>query len=270
MAIGNPRPKDDVPDPAGGRPGFDWKARAQVDAWVEESRAMFERAGLARANQGMPPEIVLDPRYQGAHSDPMNGELRFGYHPVSKVPFSASKDVVAHEYAHWAVAQAFRLPVWSVESMSVQEGLADVFASAVDTDDWTMGEDLYPGTGQADRSMSDPSSIKPPAHYGIDEYPDHNSEFASVENPHANMGIGNKAAYLIGDKLGRERMAELYVSALKDFNADDVTYQALADATLAAAGADAKASAAVLDAWKAVGIDATTPQPRVNGRGSRY
>jgi Zn-dependent metalloprotease len=75
---------------------------------------------------------------------------------------------------------------------------------------------------------------------------------------HLNMGIPNKAAALIGQKLGREKMAQIYIDAMREYmgprSTMDSTARATFNATAARYGADSKEAKAVIKAWDTVGL----------------
>jgi len=77
---------------------------------------------------------------------------------------------------------------------------------------------------------------------------------------HINVGIPNKAASLIGNSIGRDNMASLYLDAVRNFmpRNGEGGIADLAKATMLASkdqfGASSKESQAVVDAWTSVGV----------------
>jgi aureolysin len=75
---------------------------------------------------------------------------------------------------------------------------------------------------------------------------------------HLNVGIPNKAAALIGEKLGRDTMAKIYVDAMRSHMGPRcdiaMTAQATKDAATSLFGADSKELSVVTKAWAAVGV----------------
>jgi Zn-dependent metalloprotease len=73
-----------------------------------------------------------------------------------------------------------------------------------------------------------------------------------------NHGIPNKAAYLIGEKIGRQAMADVYMNALRNHMGWSASFKSTANATVASAaelfGKDSTQTTAVRDAWTAVGV----------------
>lgn len=243
--------------------GYDAAARKRVDGWIDDARAMFERAGVADPDRGKAPRVEWALGLPAAHWNVGTNTLLLGEVPDTRVPFSRSRDVVAHEYAHSVLAHAFGFgEARTLEAATLHESLADTFAAVLDRD-WKMGEDLYPreGGGQRfTRSMDDPGSAPAPASYGVTRLPAHMREWVwRTENGHVNMGVPSRAAALIGTTLGRPRMAQLYATALRDHMGDTgLTVAGLAAATLKAAAGDGRATSAVRDAWTAVGVDLPT------------
>lgn len=234
--------------------GFDATALARVNGFIDQARVMLRSAGASDAELGAMPQIDWIPGMGTAGMNVSGNSMLLGTDSRTGSPYSRSGDVVVHEYAHAVVGRLAPFAAHSPEADAAQESLADTFAAAVDRDDWTMGEDLFPAGAGPERSMTDPASVTPRPSYGVKRLPAHISEFARDANPHANAGIGNRAAAAIGQALGRDRMAQIYVSAVRDQLAGPLSFYTLADATLAAAGADAGAQRAVTDAWRAVGI----------------
>ena len=73
--------------------------------------------------------------------------------PKSGKSFADAPDVLAHEYTHRIVNNVLGLSPEG-ESGAVNESLADTMATAYDTKNWTIGENVIPG---GIRSLEDPS-----------------------------------------------------------------------------------------------------------------
>lgn len=240
-------------------PGYSAEDRKRVETWIDGERQLFKRNGVAQPEGARPVRVEWAVTLPAASFVPAANVLRLGETPNTHIPYSRSDDVVRHEYAHAVLANGLGLgEPQTLEAVTLHESLADTFAAALD-DDWTMGEDLVVGDARPQRSMSDPASgpIPPTADppYGVDRLPAHMREWSySTHNPHANMGVPSHAAQLIGDRLGRERMAGIYISALRDHLPDrQLTVRGLARATLEASANESE-RAAVVDAWRAVGL----------------
>jgi bacillolysin len=136
-------------------------------------------------------------------------------------PLSGGIDVVAHELTH-AVTNFSSDLVYQNESGALNEAISDIFGTLVEYEkgtnpDFEIGEDIYtPGTsGDALRSMSDPSKYGDPDHYSV-------RYTGSQDNGgvHINSGIINKQAYLLSEGgtfygvsvpgIGREKLGDIY------------------------------------------------------------
>ncbi|BCB03600.1 M4 family metallopeptidase [Bacillus sp. KH172YL63] len=136
-------------------------------------------------------------------------------------PLSGGIDVVAHELTH-AVTDFTSDLVYQNESGALNEAISDIFGTLVEYEngfnpDFEIGEDIYtPGTsGDALRSMSDPTKYGDPDHYSK-RYTG-TSDNGGV---HTNSGIINKQAYLLSEGgthygvnvpgIGREKLGKIY------------------------------------------------------------
>ncbi|MCA1053699.1 M4 family metallopeptidase [Rossellomorea aquimaris] len=136
-------------------------------------------------------------------------------------PLSGGIDVVAHELTH-AVTDTSSDLVYQNESGALNEAISDIFGTLVEFEkganpDFEIGEDIYtPGTsGDALRSMSDPSKYGDPDHYSV--------RYTGTQDNggvHINSGIINKQAYLLSEGgtfhnvtvpgIGREKLGDIY------------------------------------------------------------
>jgi hypothetical protein len=203
--------------------------------------------------------------YPNASYSRINGEeaINIGINPKTGVSYGMAADVIAHEYAHRVVRHILGQPGVG-EAGAVNESLADTFAAAIDTRNWTIGEQAKPG---GIRSMIDPGRpedrIKFKDGRSISR-PDSMDEFLELDRHtdkggvHLNMGIPNKAAALIGEQLGREDMARIYMDAIRHEIPRGGGIRELATATAASAvnlfGSGSHEAQAVRDAWAAVGL----------------
>ena len=136
-------------------------------------------------------------------------------------PLAGGLDVAAHEMAHGVIQYTVNLK-YEFQSGALNESFADVFGVMVDRDDWLIGEDVvktscYPSG--ALRNLADP-------HNGWtgpnDPYwqPAHMDEFVVLTleqdrgGVHVNSGIPNKAAYLIGATIGKDKLEQIYYRIL--------------------------------------------------------
>ncbi len=123
---------------------------------------------------------------------------------------SGADDIVAHELTHAVTSTEANL-VYSNQSGALNESFSDVFAYFFDSEDWLIGEDVYtPGrSGDALRSMSDPTRYGQPAHMN-----NYNNTTADNGGVHINSGIPNKAAYNTINSIGKSRSEQIYYRAL--------------------------------------------------------
>jgi Zn-dependent metalloprotease len=190
-------------------------------------------------------------------------------------PLSMALDVVGHEMAHGVTEHTAGL-AYRNQSGALNESWSDVLGELIEqwaenragfgtTDaakaaDWLIGEDVFtPGTaGDALRSMKAPGTG-----YKGDPQPGHMKDYKKMTadngGVHINSGIPNKAAYEAAIRIGGEKLAKIWYTALTDYLRPNSTFADAASATLAAAtrlyGAG-EVSQAVTDAWMAVGITA--------------
>lgn len=233
--------------------GADWDASAlqRVTGWVDGARDMFAQAGLEGVAQLAPILIDLMPTLPAAGMKVPDRVMQLGTFSLRDVPTTRSADLVRHEYTHYVLASTL-LPhrMASADAESIHESLADTFAAVLD-DDWTIGEELF-DDGRVLRSMSNPADGIAPKEWGYRKLPAKLSEITEPGASHANAGIPSRAAYLIGEQLGRERLASLYVDALANHLDRGLNFHTLADAVYAAARPQERE--VVRAAWQDVGI----------------
>ncbi|KAK3348503.1 hypothetical protein B0H65DRAFT_523484 [Neurospora tetraspora] len=199
--------------------------------------------------------------------------------------FVGSLEIVAHEMTHGMVHSLVKLETTG-QSGSLHEHLADVFGTmceqwhkrqAVGDADWLVGEDLIAEQfkdlqGFALRSVKAPGTAYKVEELGIaDVQVDHMNKMIAderdVKNIYANMGILNKAFYLVAKALGGnswEKPGKIWYAALKylhDLGKTKCNIGEWASITVKAAKkllkqgiVEQKDIDAVLDAWKEVGV----------------
>ncbi|MFD3156618.1 M4 family metallopeptidase [Haloimpatiens sp. FM7330] len=172
---------------------------------------------------------------------------------------SGALDVVAHELSHGVTSYCSNLD-YRFQSGALNEAFSDIMASAVDNDDWLIGEDCTtPGIkGDALRDMSNPHNgafSSQPA--DMSEYKDC-TIYEDRGGVHVNCGIINHAAYYIGEELGRDAMAKIFYSANKNYWRYNSDFSEARDGVISAAteeyGKDSHAVDVVKDAFAKVGI----------------
>ncbi len=181
-------------------------------------------------------------------------------------PLAGALDVAAHEMTHGVTEKTVNLE-YKFQSGALNESMSDVFGVMVDRDDWLLGEDVvlpqaFP-TG-ALRSMSDPhnggSSLNDPGWQ-----PAHMNEFVNLTidqdngGVHINSGIPNKACYLIGNAIGKDKTEKIYYRILdaKYLNSQS-NFADMRNAAIQSAkdlyGDNSPELTAVINAFDAVGI----------------
>lgn len=129
-------------------------------------------------------------------------------------PLAGALDVAAHEMMHGIIEHTVNLE-YRFQSGALDESFADIFGAMVDDEDWLIGEDIvvnkasYPSGAM--RDLSNPHNGGQPAH--MDEYLELDLEI-DWGGVHINSGIPNRAAYLVAQAIGREKMAQIYYHIL--------------------------------------------------------
>jgi Zn-dependent metalloprotease len=176
-------------------------------------------------------------------------------------------DVMAHEFTHGVVQTTAGLGT-SFQGGALNESYGDIFGALIDTKDWTIGETLP--SGNFIRSLANPPLRSSTLTIGCGPlppftacasslptafaHPDRMSAFiANATNDsagdfgavHANTGIPNKAAFLIGaggthngitvTGIGRAKLGNLYHEVLSSRLTNNATFSQAAAATITAA-----------------------------------
>jgi Zn-dependent metalloprotease len=100
---------------------------------------------------------------------------------------------------------------------ALNESFSDFFGAMVDRDDWIMGEDIMlPGMGSGLRDLSNPHNrnMLDQLPMTMDEYVYTSSDYGGV---HTNCGIPCYAAYLIADRIGKDKTEKIYYRALSSY-----------------------------------------------------
>jgi Zn-dependent metalloprotease len=205
----------------------------------------------------------------GEHNDTLPRiKIKGGIDDTSYMPFmdtlqvgvaqAHQPDIVAHEYAHRVLEAVLGDSAASGdgEAATVQESLADIVAVTVDGDDWQLGEDA--ATGQhALRVLDDPARGQVLAKYGnIAALPANMRQFVHTDKDHGgahiNAGIPNRAASIIGKRVGRQRMLAIFIAAARALRGRELSIAALARATVAVTQGIEREM--VRAAWAQVGV----------------
>jgi bacillolysin len=190
---------------------------------------------------------------------------------VQSVALSGGLDVIGHEMTHGVTEKEANL-TYANQSGALNESMSDVFGTFVeyygqkDKFDWLIGEDIWTPTkaGDALRSMSNP---------GLYGDPENMSQFKVLPNTqagdwggvHTNSGIPNKAAYNVVMNLSSDLSVSIpkaqiiYYNALCNYMTPSTDFigakNALAQAATDQYGANSAEYNAVINAFKAVGIN---------------
>ncbi|MCX7909211.1 MAG: M4 family metallopeptidase [Ignavibacteria bacterium] len=198
-------------------------------------------------------------------------------------PFARALDIIAHEFTHGVVQFTVDLE-YKFQSGALNEAFADWGGAMVDRDDWYINEDnvysqFFPmGT----RNMADPhNSFSYGSPYWL---PAHMNEYQNLPldkdngGVHINVGIINKATYLIGSNLGKDKLEKIYYRVLEKRyltrQANFVDFRIACErATRELFGSNSPELASVQNAFNSVGIGTsggTSPSkelPPVSGIG---
>ncbi|WP_051313086.1 M4 family metallopeptidase [Sporocytophaga myxococcoides] len=167
---------------------------------------------------------VVDDDGSGLDNAYWNGKAMFyGNGNTDFKPLAGGVDVAGHEMTHGVVQNTANLK-YEGESGAINESMADIFGSMMDTADWQLGEDvvkLSAFPSGALRSLSDPhnggSSLNDNGYQ-----PRHISEKynGSADNGgvHINSGIPNWAFYKYATSLNsRRKAASVFYRALSNY-----------------------------------------------------
>lgn len=191
--------------------------------------------------------------------------------------FTVSLDVIGHELTH-GITQYTSDLVYRGQSGALNESLSDVFGSlveqhqrgqTVDQASWLIGAGLFTDAveGVALRSMKAPGTAFDDDLLGKDPQPAHMDEYVHTSDDdggvHINSGIPNRAFQLAASAIGGTAWTgagEVWWTAMRSPTLlPDADFAAFAAETVAAAtarfGPTALQRAAVLDAWRTVGVE---------------
>ena len=192
--------------------------------------------------------------------------------------FTSAIDVVGHELTHGVTQYSGGLN-YHDQPGALNESISDVFGSLVkqfalgqsaDKADWLIGAGILGPTiqGKALRSMAAPGTAFDDPTLGKDPQPATMSAYVSDPGDnggvHINSGIPNHAFYLVATTIGGnawEAPGRIWYETLTGGQLDPETdFAQFAARTIAKAGdifgADSAQQQAVINAWKAVEVDA--------------
>jgi Zn-dependent metalloprotease/PKD repeat protein len=178
-------------------------------------------------------------------------------------PLAGALDVAAHEMTHGVVEHTSGL-IYQFQPGALNESFADVFGVMLDRDDFLLGEDISrPEFGPALRDMLNPDNAQlnqpQPAH--MNEYRNLTID-QDNGGVHINSGIPNRAAALLIQAIGHDKVQDIYYRALTNYLTRNSQF---GDARIAVEqsakdlfGEGAAEVAAVQEAFDAVGVTQST------------
>jgi Zn-dependent metalloprotease len=200
-------------------------------------------------------------------------------------PLAYGLDVVGHEFTHGVVDNTAQL-VYEAQSGALNESYADVFGVLISGTDWEVGRDVVkspPYPLPYLRSLKDPNAegsydpndpltgVGQPA--TVDEYANLPiSRRFDNGGVHINSGIPNRAAYLVAQALGKDKMQQVYYRTMTQYLSPESDFLDAANATARAATDlyGANEANAVRTAFGQIGIniggaDTSPPPPATPG-----
>ncbi|MGB8647026.1 MAG: M4 family metallopeptidase [Anaerolineae bacterium] len=185
-------------------------------------------------------------------------------------PLAYALDVVGHEFTH-GITDATSQLTYQGQSGALNESYSDVFGVLIAGTDWTIARTIVkspPYPVPMLRSLQDPSlggrynrqdalnSVGQPT--TVSEYANlPNSRKSDNGGVHVNSGIPNHAAYLIGQAIGRDKLAQIYYRTLTQYLTPDSQFADAARATVRAAQDlyGTNEVNAVIQGWSQVGVN---------------
>lgn len=173
-------------------------------------------------------------------------------------PLAGGVDVAGHEMTHGVIEHSANL-IYQNQSGALNESFADVFGLMVDREDFLIGEDITRSQfGVALRDMLNPSNNNV-----VSPQPAHMNQFRQLGldqdngGVHVNSGIPNRAAALLIQEIGREKVENIYYRALTNYLTRNSNFIDCRNGVLQAAKdlhGDGTEAAAVRKSFAAVGI----------------
>lgn len=201
-------------------------------------------------------------------------------------PLAYGLDVVGHEFTHGVTGSTSDLQYKS-QSGALNESYSDVFGAMIDRGNWTIGEAVIkspPFPVPELRSLQDPNlqgHYDPNDPLGDVGQPKNVNEYAKLPvsrkgdngGVHVNSGIPNLAAYLIAQKIGPDKMEQIYYRTDTQYLTPTSQFADAAQASVRSAQElyGATEAQAVRDGFAGVGINVggnsnvPTPPPSSSG-----
>jgi hypothetical protein len=243
---------------------------------MTDIRGFFDKLGVKGTEGNDETQVSVDPSFDNAEYNTETDSVKVGVDPTTGESYTQSPDVLAHEWSHRIIHHlAFTDPKKTTASdLAIDESLADTFAAAYDQKNWTIGE----GVGRPVRDMAHPEADENPTNMadvkrmfqpGVKDSEGHGylmpvardratGKVYVIPEPHRLSSVPSLAASMIGDKLGRDTMAKIYMDTVRNHLHDGSTLQGLAKGVVQSAtdlfGATSKEAEATKQAWTAVGL----------------
>jgi hypothetical protein len=267
------------------------REQQRLEQTVAAIQHKYSELGVKDSEGNDPVVAKFEPRYPNASYAPEGvpemgtppDSITVGVDPRDHTPFTSAVDVVAHELGHRIIDHmthgGLEMSPLS-EDVAVHESLADTFASLVDDDDWVIGDTLV----EPIRDMKHPerlghpgnvadlkSVLAPGSEFMVPVGRDRRTgEVVTAPDWHVVAGIPNKAASIIGDELGRDKLGQIYFKAVRENVRGGQEIEGLAVAVMKSArdlfGANSREFQVTKDAWDAVGVLELVRQQAANGR----
>lgn len=198
---------------------------------------------VSTVHYGSDPEDAENAAWIGEYQQMIYGD---GGRIFKPLPYGL--DVVGHEFTHGVTGSTADLE-YKGQSGALNESYSDVFGALIDRGNWTIGETVVkspPFPLPYLRDMQDPNmrgsydprnplnGVGQPA--SVDEYARLPvSRRGDNGGVHINSGIPNRAAFLIGQAIGPEKLEQIYYRTLTQYLAPDAQFAEAALATVRAA-----------------------------------
>ncbi len=170
---------------------------------------------------------ITDEDGKGMDNAFWNGEfMGYGNGNQGFKPLAGALDVAGHEMTHGVIENTARLE-YRNQSGALNESFADIFATLIDREDWTLGEDVVKSNvfpSGALRSLENPNQggQRDPGYQpkNMSQYV-YLRDVPSEDNGgvHINSGIPNHAFYLFatGAGMNRDKAERVYYHALSNY-----------------------------------------------------
>lgn len=198
---------------------------------------------ISTVHYGSDPEDAENAAWIGEYSQMIYGD---GGRIFKPLPYGL--DVIGHEFTHGVTGATAGLE-YKGQSGALNESYSDVFGALIDRGNWTIGEAVIkspPFPRPFLRSLQDPNmngAYDPRNPLSGVGQPKSVSEYARLPlsrkgdngGVHINSGIPNLVAYLIGSKIGPEKLEQIYYRTLTQYLGPDSQFSDAAQATLRSA-----------------------------------